>query len=136
MATVEQRVGRGGFTGSSITAWCETCDDYAVFNGNGLCVWDETQIAPRPRPGPAPDNRRPPPVVRGLTEAGIRAAHDTYTAGSVALLDVAMGIFVGRGYSGYRTASTLRDALRRAFVARGLPLRTQSEAARMRRSRP
>ncbi len=127
MATVEQRVGRGGFTGSPITAWCDGCEDYVVAGNRGECLWcghRRLVVVPKPRPSFAP--------VRGVTEAGIFAAHARYLAEPVAVLDVATRIFVGREYSGYRTASDLSYALRRAWDARGLPLRSKSEAAAIR----
>jgi len=125
------RVGRDGFTGSSITAWCRSCEDFAVFDGRGWCVWCDATIATVARPRVSPRSSLPP-AVRGLTEAGVYSAHGAYIGGDRALLDVALDVFVEPGYSGYRTATNLRDALRRAFAARGLPLRSQAEAAQMR----
>ncbi len=42
------RVGRGGFTGSPITDWCPTCDDFVIRDGRGECVWCDSPT-PRPR---------------------------------------------------------------------------------------
>lgn len=38
------RVGRDGFRGSSLTAWCPSCRDFAVPSERGLCMFCDTRI--------------------------------------------------------------------------------------------
>jgi hypothetical protein len=43
------RVGRDGFTGSPITLWCPSCEDWVIERGT-ICVWCEGALEPRPKP--------------------------------------------------------------------------------------
>lgn len=141
-AATPPRVGAGGFTGSDITAWCETCQDHAVLSDRGRCVWCDTPVKQSASTAARRSRRyrmrhggyRSPLKVKTMTEQQILAAHRWYLANDVSILDVALREY-RHGYHGYRTASDLCHALRHAWRSRGLELRTQSEALRIRHAR-
>lgn len=155
MTTAQKpRTGVHGFQGSPITQWCDTCEDYALTSDDGRCMWCDSRppracarchepFSPK-RAGQrycsracaasagagAPRGRRPA-TCRRMTEQEITAAHRYYMTHPISLLEVAFRE-AERGYHGYRTATDLSHALRRAFHTRGLAVRTQSEGALIR----
>jgi len=52
------RTGRGGFTGSPITDWCGTCEDYVVLHDTGRCLWCDAGAPRKPKKPPVDPNYR------------------------------------------------------------------------------
>ena len=158
------RVGAGGFTGSSITEWCDGCEDYTVPSDGGRCLWCDARVfvhlLGRECAGcgePFQPNRTEqrycnlscsaransslPRVHRGrvarveaMGDRRIRDAHRRYIDDNVSLLDLAFEQ-APHDYYGYRTASDLAQALRTSFRRRGLPVRDCRGGAVARHSR-
>lgn len=160
-AAATPRVGSGGFTGSDITAWCETCKDWVVASNGGRCLWCDarlyTHLVQRTCEGCGEDyqpkrtsqryctlncagratsnarRRGRLPRVEAMGEQEIRRAHRRYMNGT-SLLDIAFE-HAPHDYHGYRTATDLSRALRAAFRQRGLHVRDRRGGAIARHAR-
>jgi hypothetical protein len=160
--TAQPPVGAGGFQGSPITAWCATCTDWVVPSDKHRCMWCGDQLPDPDAAEPEPPREEPAPLVvlpprdralrhrdhrrryggggkrptkcKRMTEQQILACHRHYTESDDSLVDTALREH-HHGYHGYRTATDLSYALRRAFLSRGLPVRDSQAAAKLRHAK-
>jgi hypothetical protein len=101
------RTGRDGFTGSPITRWCGTCEDYMVPHDSGRCLWCDAGVskkAKKPLADPSYRNK----VRRDVTlDPPIVELHDR----GLSLGRIAEQLGLGRSGVKYRLRKIEAEAL-------------------------